>query len=110
MKRLYYILFIFLWASVASAQVSNITKNKPVIIHPNPAVYFVDFTLVEDSNVKAVSVNDITGRLIIKRDFEEGEQKLTLDLSSWHGGIYIIQFYDRNNKVISRQKLEVAKK
>lgn len=109
-KKFLILILVLVASNVAFAQGLGYVKNKPIIIHPNPAVDFVDFTKTEESTVHSVWVNDITGRLVAIKYFQEGEQKVTIDLSAWRGGIYIIQFFDDNNKVVSRQKLEVAKK
>lgn len=87
----------------------NTPTNPMVKIVPNPAHSLVRIKFTENSSVRNIVVNDITGRMLKKDQVDIGEMETTWDISTWKAGIYIVQFLDDRNKVLLRQKLEVTK-
>lgn len=74
-------------------------------VYPNPATSNLNFSSSSD-DVKQVSVFDITGKLLIKLNLEEGKAKL--DVSNLNEGLYLYTFSDKNQKTLKTGKFTVS--
>ncbi len=87
---------------------SNLLTTNPAIhkkdnfkIIPNPSI--TEFRIeVDDPFPLAVSVTDVTGRLIYKNPFSPENNIITIDCSNWQSGIYFVKVAFKNKEVIKK--------
>ncbi len=94
------LLFFFVLAGFAlKAQTS---ARPELAVFPNPAT---EYFSVNDNNdqVGHVLVFNIVGKQVKSFDFVKGERYSVLDLPK---GYYLVQLLDRNQKVLTTQKLD----
>ncbi len=100
MKRLILSLSFALISFVAFAQMEKRTDNISVSIFPNPATEYI--TVNNDDVVKNIVVFNMVGRKIRSFTTEKGERYEIGDLPN---GLYVVQLFGRNNKVLLTQRL-----
>ena len=84
---------IFDFCNALSTQDQN--KND-INLSPSPARDFIYFKGLNENT--EVSVYDVFGRLILKKNLKEN----TLDISELHSGIYYFEFYVFENKIVKK--------
>ncbi len=72
--------------------------------YPNPFNEIINISLdKEDFNI--VKLIDLSGRLIIKKEFTNTNTATIKNLGELDKGIYLLQVYDKNNRIIKSKKL-----
>jgi hypothetical protein len=66
-------------------------------IYPNP---MIDFLTVENAGNSTITVSDITGHIIYKR--ERHKENTTLNTSSWKSGIYFVTIQNGNSRTTKK--------
>jgi hypothetical protein len=100
MKRLILSLSFALLSFVAFAQMEKRTDNVSVSIFPNPATEYI--TVNNEDAVKSIVVFNMVGRKIRSFTTEKGERYEIGDLPN---GLYVVQLFGKNNKVLITQRL-----
>ncbi|RLD56361.1 MAG: hypothetical protein DRJ05_11425, partial [Bacteroidetes bacterium] len=89
----------------------SITDSTTILIYPNPAKDKVHIKIIsENESPVNIKVLDLKGQLVHFQSsrLQEGENKITLDLSQIHNGLYVIEISTTEN--VHRGKLLVKKK
>ena len=100
------ILFIFLLiftVNILSAQAEKknaLVAYPSVSVFPNPASDYI--TVNNEEAVKTIYVFNLLGRKMRNFEVEKGERYEIGDLPN---GLYVIQLIDKNNKVLTTQRL-----
>lgn len=61
-----------------------------ILVYPNPARSYVTVSLPEQTANAAISIRDITGKIMLEQK-STGKKTLTIDVSGFHPGLYILQ-------------------
>jgi len=69
----------------------NLDKAKSMTLSPNPATEIVNVEISGEYQSGRLRVFDCTGRLILENEMEESIRLLTLDVSNWQPGVYLVQ-------------------
>ncbi len=78
-----------------------VLKEDEIFVAPNPATSDITLTLpVVASNVR-ISISDNTGRIILEKQFNSGDDQYILDISTAGSGMYFISV-DADGKMFSR--------
>lgn len=111
MKQTLLILFISIfYFGLADAQVAisshgliaqhqTVAKGK-LSVFPNPATDYIQLTGANEVN--EIIIYNVVGKRMISFEYMDGEKYAIGELPN---GMYLIQFVDRNNKIISTQRL-----
>lgn len=75
-----------------------------LLVYPNPANSVVNFS-TENKTVKEIRVYDITGKLVEKQNFGEGNLKL--DVSDYNKGLYIYSLLNTGGETLKTGKLTI---
>ena len=76
---------------VIEASISNKVKFLKYKLYPNPSSNGIfQIKLVENYNKVKISVSNLSGQTIQKKDYEKFGNKLSIDLSEFSLGIYIV--------------------
>lgn len=99
MKHFLLLLFFVLAGLQLKAQGSI---RPELAVYPNPAT---DYIAVNDNNdqVSRILVFNLVGRQVKTFQYVKGERYEVLDLPK---GLYLVQLIDRNNKVLTTQKVD----
>ena len=100
MKKLILSISFALLASAAFAQMEKRSDNPIVSIFPNPAMEYI--TVSNEDVVKNIVVFNMVGRKIRTFTMEKGERYEIGDLPN---GLYVVQLFGKNNKVLTTQRL-----
>jgi hypothetical protein len=60
-----------------------------ILVSPNPGSGHFDFSWFKDVQIDAISIFDITGRLIIKKDIRSDQNQISIDITNQVHGVYI---------------------
>jgi len=88
------------WNSISEIGQNNVFVNA----YPNPASDAINFTT--DSNISAINVLDIAGRLV--GSYSVKNNKLSVATTEFNAGVYFFNALE-NNKIVSRGKFQVAR-
>jgi hypothetical protein len=89
-----------------SMGIADVKANQVnAIAYPNPAVNEITIAY-NDTKAKNVSIYDLTGRLVSKKDMQ---LKASFDVSAFENGMYIYVITDANNAKLYTSKFSVAK-
>lgn len=66
-------------------------KNLDFSIYPNPSAGIFEVNFGEQSESGMISITDQAGRMIERRAFQQGIQRMVIDLGKNAGGVYIVQ-------------------
>jgi len=88
-------------------EIAALTNNQIIVknnikIYPNPSTSFVNFTNLDDTFYQ-VEIYDLLGNLI-HTSFEK-----RVDISNFSNGTYLVNFIDRDQKLLNTQKIVVDK-
>jgi endoglucanase len=82
----------------SSLGVDDIQKiDEAIKIAPNPASSFVKISLPKDSEIKQIILNDITGKVVLKKNIDASTVEQTLDMSQFSDGLYLINLKSDQN-------------
>jgi hypothetical protein len=81
----------FQYSGVVSVENSCIFKTIPIKIYPNPVVNDVTIELTEGKTHK-INVYNATGSL---RLTTTADKTITIDMSQWASGIYVVEVIDQ---------------
>lgn len=76
------------------------TKKKKISVYPNPAVDFIGIS--DDKNVSKIVVLNVMGRKAKSFEIEKG---MKYNVSELKRGMYLVQIFDLDNKIITTQRL-----
>ncbi|MBI3232713.1 MAG: T9SS type A sorting domain-containing protein [Bacteroidetes bacterium] len=79
-------------------------QSETIAIYPNPANDYI-YIQSQNSSNKTINLYDLSGKVIMSKQINKFTE--TIDLNSISKGIYIIQVLDKNNSVISFNKVIV---
>ncbi|MBC8487721.1 MAG: T9SS type A sorting domain-containing protein [Bacteroidetes bacterium] len=70
-------------------------ENNYVQVHlyPNPTIGFIH---IQNEDITEVKVSDVSGKVVLKKNFDN-QNNITIDLSGFPAGVYIININLRNN-------------
>lgn len=88
------------WVAIEEPDITQIEKGK-LTAFPNPATEQITFEM-DGEEIKAgsiITVYDIYGRLYYEKFLPKSAVSLTVDISTWSGGIYIARLTYMNNVV-----------
>jgi hypothetical protein len=100
MKKLILAMSFALLSFAAFAQMEKRTDNPVVSIFPNPATEYI--TVSNEDVVKNIVVFNMVGRKMRTFIAEKGERYEIGDLPN---GLYVVQLFGKNNKVLTTQRL-----
>ena len=112
MKRFLPILSIILLTAIQSQGQSRTipqdAADRIIKFYPNPATSFITFDL-EKSYDKGydIQVFNFLGKMVYEQ--KNVAPKTTVNLNEYNRGVYIYQLRDRDGKIISSGKFQVAK-
>jgi beta-glucanase (GH16 family) len=66
-------------------------------IAPNPAHQFFSINIPREIEVKEMVLHDIAGRVVLQRDLNGNEDKLSIDISNIPSGIYLLSLKSEKN-------------
>jgi aryl-phospho-beta-D-glucosidase BglC (GH1 family) len=69
----------------------TVTENE-IKIYPNPSNDVVSIELPDSAGITTISINDITGKVVLEESISSGVTNYTLDISSITSGVYIVNF------------------
>ena len=93
-------------SSVSSSNVYGSSNNDGLVLYPNPANENVNIIYNSNKPNSRLIIFDISGRVINSISLEEnGLNNLSIDLSNYEKGLYLIEFISGDNK--TRHKLVV---
>ena len=75
--------------------VRHLCANKDIFPYPNPAYEFILFSTQGKCDI---SLFDITGRCVFRKQANQGEVKI--DISSYSGGVYVLRVCERSSFMI----------
>ncbi|HWB64414.1 MAG TPA: T9SS type A sorting domain-containing protein, partial [Chitinophagales bacterium] len=75
----------------------NSRANVDMKLYPNPAVNYLNVEASLRSDAGFIRIMDITGALKTEMRMEPGSNGLTIDLSQYAPGLYILTYYDSTN-------------
>ncbi len=70
--------------------INNERKNKPLMIYPNPASEQVSLSVPENNESLNLHVYNNRGQLILNQNIAAGVSALTISVSDWPNGIYLV--------------------
>jgi len=85
----------------AVVKITKPAKKKKVSVYPNPAVNFIG--LSDSKDVKKIIVLNVMGRET--KTFNTIEKGRKYDVADLKRGMYLVQIFDNNNKIITTQRL-----
>ncbi len=89
--------------------VQSFTDIKSISAFPNPAKNHVNFTYtVQNIDNVSLRIYNMTGEIIYQEPLKVGNNKLTVDISSFPTGIYMYAIYGNNRNLVSK-KLIITK-
>ncbi len=98
-KLILAISFIFI-SFVAFAQMEKRSDNVVISIYPNPTTDYI--TINNEDAVKNIVLFNMVGRKMRTFTAEKGERYEVSDLPN---GLYVVQLFGKNNKVLTTQRL-----
>jgi len=75
--------------------------KQPLILYPNPAITQSKLVMAPESE-GTVQVRDLYGRLVHECWKYKGDRELTIDVSEWDKGSYIITFWSRDGEYVGK--------
>jgi hypothetical protein len=87
--------------------IDNLTSQLDLQVYPNPANTFANIKLLGVEGSNSVQIYDMAGRTVFNADVEGGNE-LSVDLSRFEKGLYIIQVRTANG-TLETKKLVVQK-
>ena len=100
MKKLILAISFALLSLAASAQMEKRSDNVIISIYPNPATEYI--TVNNEDAVKNIVLFNMVGRKMRTFTAEKGERYEIGDLPN---GLYVVQLFGKNNKVLTTQRL-----
>ena len=108
------VLFIITFISHAAlAQESDFqlrdAPKKEIInidLHPNPTLDIIGMTAKKLQTITTVIIYNPIGQKI-KRILHNGEEHLTINVSEFDSGAYIISFYTKNKLIVSEKFIKI---
>lgn len=91
--------FVF-FSFAAFAQMEKRTENAAISIYPNPTTDYI--TINNEDAVKNIVLFNMVGRKMRTFTAEKGERYEVSDLPN---GLYVVQLFGKNNKVLTTQRL-----
>ena len=98
-KLILAISFVFI-SFAAFAQMEKRTDNVVISIYPNPTTDYI--TINNEDAVKNIVLFNMVGRKMRTFAAEKGERYEVSDLPN---GLYVVQIFGKNNKVLTTQRL-----
>lgn len=93
---------------VRSVDIDELVKSDKFLkLYPNPASHAVTIELEGKLQMKSVMIQDITGRIIMERQFEEVTSQVNLSTESLSSGIYQMVIDTNEGRFV--RKLEIIK-
>ncbi len=93
---------------VRSVDIDELVKaDRYIKIYPNPANHVVTIEIEEELQMKSVMIQDIAGRVIMERQFEENTSRVNLTTQSLASGIYQVVIDTNEGRFV--RKLEIIK-
>jgi len=77
-------------------------ENETLKIYPNPASNFVEFMTNGARGISELLIRDLTGRELVRYNYEVPVNEKMLDLSNFANGIYIVEVVIGNNRIANR--------
>jgi endoglucanase len=82
----------------ASLGIDEIQKiDEAIKVFPNPVTSFVKVSLPKDTGIKQIILNDITGKVVLKKNIDANTVEQTLDMSQFSDGLYLINLKSDQN-------------
>ena len=78
----------------------NSHSNVSLKLYPNPAVNFLQVEPVLHSGSGVIKIMDITGAPQSELHMEAGSNGVTVDLTQYKPGLYVLAYYDENNHLL----------
>lgn len=75
-----------------STSIEN-SKENPISIYPNPTT---DFVKIKTNNNSTVNIINLVGKVVYNSNVSQNE--ISIDVSSWSAGIYIVNITNENGK------------
>ncbi len=91
--------FVFI-SLAAFAQMEKRSDNAVISIYPNPTTDYI--TINNEDAVKNIVLFNMVGRKMRTFTAEKGERYEVSDLPN---GLYVVQLFGKNNKVLTTQRL-----
>ncbi len=100
MKKLILAMSFVFFSLAAFAQMEKRTENATISIYPNPTTDYI--TINNEDAVKNIVLFNMVGRKMRTFTAEKGERYEVSDLPN---GLYVVQLFGKNNKVLTTQRL-----
>ena len=100
MKKLILAISFVFFSLAAFAQMEKRSDNVVISIYPNPATDYI--TVNNEDAVKNIVLFNMVGRKMRTFTAEKGERYEVSDLPN---GVYVVQLFGKNNKVLTTQRL-----
>ncbi len=100
MKKLILAISFAFISFAAFAQMEKRTENVVISIYPNPTTDYI--TINNEDAVKNIVLFNMVGRKMRTFAAEKGDRYEVSDLPN---GLYVVQIFGKNNKVLTTQRL-----
>ncbi|MBP1646480.1 MAG: Flagellar hook-length control protein FliK [Bacteroidetes bacterium] len=74
--------------------------NDNCLIYPNPAIDYLDISILSNKKFKSINIYDVFGKRLISQSFNQ--ENLRIDISKLCSGIYFVELTDGINKGIKK--------
>jgi len=72
--------------------ISNVTLQEAISVYPNPVDDFISITLNATASLNEIKIIDLTGRTIVTRPVQVGENNIRISVSDYPSGVYLLSF------------------
>ncbi|MES2590214.1 MAG: T9SS type A sorting domain-containing protein [Bacteroidota bacterium] len=84
----------------STAKVNKINLEETLSINPNPATNSI--TIETNFGESLLSVHDLLGKEILNKQISHSENNITIDISSWNKGIYMVTIQLKDKSLIQK--------
>ena len=85
--------------------VNEFEKGSHIVIKPNPAKNHIQISGMEQ--VFKIVISDVYGREVKQHDNNSSNESITLNIADLKTGLYLVQFFDKNHRLKSVEKIVV---
>lgn len=76
--------------SINLTGIEDVIQDEQAIIYPNPSQDFLTIRNRAQNKLLGISIHDLSGKLLLDKEFPQSKQQITLDISLFPKGMYLI--------------------
>ena len=94
---------IYLSVNIGHLSIEDVFSSNSINLYPNPTNKSLNIKFNEMDDLQTIKIHDVTGRLVLKRDLDNvNEKHIELDISSLVNGVYICTLSGNKNPISKR--------